>query len=179
MTSFLTLPGIGGSGETHWQTLWEAADPGFARFRPSDWDAPDLADWLTALERHIDQSGPRPVLVAHSLACLLVVHAAERIADRIGGAFLVAVPDPGSAAFPAAASSFADPPRRPLPFPALIVASSDDPYAAPAYVRSCAQAWDVGLIDIGACGHINGTSGLGAWGQGRQLLAAFHAGLRR
>lgn len=178
MPSFITLPGIGGSGETHWQTHWEASDPRFTRFHPSDWEKPGLADWQDALERQIDNSPSPPVLVAHSLAGLLVAHAAEMIAGRVMGAFLVAVPDPASAAFPAAAASFANPPRHRLPFPALIVASANDPYAAPGYVKERAEEWDAGFVEIGPCGHINGASGLGIWDQGRMLFGAFCAGLR-
>ena len=40
------IPGIGGSGPTHWQTLWES--DGSTRIAPSSWDEPDLADWLAA-----------------------------------------------------------------------------------------------------------------------------------
>lgn len=178
MTSFITLPGIGGSGETHWQTHWEASDPCFTRFHPSDWDKPHLADWQDALERQIDNSPSPPVLVAHSLACLLVAHAAETVAGRVMGAFLVAVPDPASAAFPAAAASFANPPRHRLPFPTLIVASANDPYATPDYVKERAEEWGAGFVEIGPCGHINGASGLGIWHQGRMLFGAFCAGLR-
>jgi uncharacterized protein len=178
MTSFITLPGIGGSGETHWQTHWEASDSCFTRFHPSDWDKPHLADWQDALERQIDNSPSPPVLVAHSLACLLVAHAAETVAGRVMGAFLVAVPDPASAAFPAAAASFANPPRHRLPFPTLIVASANDPYATPDYVKERAEEWDAGFVEIGPCGHINGASGLGIWDQGRMLFGAFCAGLR-
>ncbi|MCB1467753.1 MAG: serine hydrolase family protein [Rhizobiaceae bacterium] len=178
MTSFITLPGIGGSGETHWQTHWEASDPRFTRFHPSDWEKPHLADWQEALELQIDNSPSPPVLVAHSLAGLLVAHAAEMIAGRVMGAFLVAVPDPASAAFPAAAASFANPPRHRLPFPALIVASANDPYAAPGFVKERAEEWDAGFVEIGPCGHINGASGLGIWDQGRMLFGAFCAGLR-
>ncbi|SKA38777.1 RBBP9/YdeN family alpha/beta hydrolase [Consotaella salsifontis] len=178
MTTFVTLPGIGGSDKTHWQSQWEAADPSFARFRPANWDRPDLADWQGALEAAIDAAKSPPVLVAHSLACLLVAHAAARVAARVKGAFLVAVPDPASSEFPAEAASFANPPRRALPFAALIVASSDDPYASPDYARRCARDWSAGLVEIGAHGHINGASGLGGWDQGRMLLKAFRAGLR-
>lgn len=178
MATFIMLPGIGGSGATHWQTHWEAGDPCFTRFRPGDWDRPDLADWLGALEDSIARAKAPPVLVAHSLACLLVAHAAPRIAGRVKGAFLVAVPDPASPVFPQAARRFADPSRQALPFPALMVASSDDPYAASAYVRTRAREWDAGLVEIGDCGHINGASGLGTWEEGRRLLDAFCAGLR-
>ena len=178
MTSFITLPGIGGSAQTHWQSHWEADDPSFTRFQPADWDQPDLDDWQNALERAIDGSTTPPVLVAHSLACLLLVHSAGQIAGRVKGAFLVSVPDPSSASFPAEAASFANPPGQALSFPALVIASSNDHYATPAYVRKCAGEWGAGLIEIGACGHINDASGLGSWPLGRMLLDAFCAGLR-
>ena len=41
-----------------------------------------------------------PVLVAHSLACLLVAHWAHRSALAPKGAFFVAVPDPQERNFP-------------------------------------------------------------------------------
>lgn len=179
MTAFITLPGIGGSGETHWQSHWEAAEPCFTRFHPHDWDRPDLADWQDALERQIERAPSPPVVVAHSLACLLVAHAAKSLAGRVAGAFLVAVPDPASDAFPASAASFANPPRHRLPFPALIVASANDPYATPDYAKTRAAEWGACCIEISPCGHINGASNLGLWQQGRMLLAAFCAGLRR
>ncbi|RED38359.1 hypothetical protein BJ123_104110 [Rhodopseudomonas thermotolerans] len=177
MAPVIILPGISGSGETHWQSLWQSASPSFSRFRPADWDAPDLADWTAALHAALADA-PRPaVLVAHSLACLLVAHAAEQIRDRVRGAFLVAVPDPEAPAFPAEAASFCNPPARPLPFPALIVASSDDPYGSLDYARRRAGEWNTGLVIAGAHGHINGASGLGEWQQGRSLFDAFCAGL--
>jgi predicted alpha/beta hydrolase family esterase len=36
-----------------------------------------------------------------------------------------------------------------------------------------------GLIVLGALGHVNASSGLGDWPQGRALLDAFSAGLSR
>ena len=178
MASFITLPGIGGSGETHWQSYWEAYDPSFTRFQPTDWERPNLVDWRQAMETAIDASKEPPVLVAHSLACLLVAHAAQQIAGRVRGAVLVAVPDPSSPVFPAEATGFGNLPRYSLPFSTLIISSSNDPYAAPEYVRARSLEWGAGLVDIGACGHINGTSKLGTWDQGRMLLDAFCAGIR-
>src|SRR5690242_2631469 len=110
MLRFVTLPGIGGSCEDHWQSHWERADDRFGRFSPRDWDDPDLGDWLAALRKAVTASPGPVVLVAHGLACLLVVHAAQRLRSRITGAFLVAVPDPDSVAFPAEAASFRDVP---------------------------------------------------------------------
>src|SRR5262245_64114199 len=74
MTDIIVLPGIGGSGESHWQTRWEQADPRMRRFAPASWEHPVLADWIAALDTAIDAGQPRPLLLAHSLACLLVAH---------------------------------------------------------------------------------------------------------
>lgn len=177
MARYITLPGIGNSGKTHWQTLWEEADPAFARFAPTDWDAPDLDDWIAALDRAVAACTEPPVLVAHSLACLLVPHWRARSSRPVAGAFLVAVPDPSSDAFPAEAAGFANVPETPLPFPTLVVASSNDPYGSMAYARRRAGQWGSGLTEAGALGHINGASGLGDWPAGRALLDAFAAGL--
>jgi len=179
MRDIVILPGIGGSGESHWQTHWESGHPGMRRFAPASWDVPDLADWIAALDRAIEACTAPPVLVAHSLACLLVAHWRLASGRRIAGAFLVAVPDPRSEAFPREAASFADPPRQAFDVPSLIVASANDPYATPDYARRRAAEWAAGLIELGALGHINGGSGLGPWREGLDLLTAFTAGLGR
>lgn len=181
MFPLITLPGISGSGRSHWQTLWEAADPAMIRFQPSNWDRPDLDDWISALDRAIGEAGAPPVLVAHSLACLLVIHwAARREPSRIKGAFLVSVPDPESPVFPKveAPSFFTAAPAKRLPFATLIIASSNDPYGGVDYARRKADNWGAGFVIAGAFGHMNGASGLAEWPQGRMLLEAFSAGLR-
>lgn len=179
MADIIILPGIGGSGETHWQTHWERADPGATRFRPGDWNEPDLQDWIAALDRAVAATASPPVLVAHSLACLLVAHW-QRVSNLpAAGAFLVAVPDPWSTAFPAKAAAFAHVPQGAFRFPSMIVASSDDPYGSIEYARSRAAQWGSRLIEAGALGHINGRSGLGDWAFGMALLSAFAAGARR
>ncbi|MBP1859701.1 RBBP9/YdeN family alpha/beta hydrolase [Rhizobium herbae] len=177
MTDIIILPGIGGSGESHWQTLWETTDPRMRRFQPSDWERPDLEDWITALEREVGRSASPPVLVAHSLACLLVAHWQKVSALPVTGAFLVSVPDPRSEAFPQDAQEFAGPPAGKLRMPSLIVASSDDPFGTIDYQKEQAEVWGSGIVEIGAAGHVNGQSGLGEWPHGRNLLTAFTVGL--
>lgn len=179
MSRIVVVPGIGGSGEAHWQTLWEASDPRFVRFAPSSWDAPDLEDWLAALDRAVAASSEPPVLVAHSLGCLLLAHWWGRGAGAARGAFLVATPDPDGPAFPVAeAASFRDPPEAKAPFPVLMIASADDPYGTPAHAVAWARTWGARLIDIGAAGHINAASGLGDWPRGKTLLSDFLASLQ-
>lgn len=179
MHDIITLPGLGGSGDTHWQTLWERADARFTRFQPASFDQPDLDDWEQSLERAVRRCAKPPVLVAHSLACLLVAHWAARFPSAVAGAFLVAVPDPDGAKFPAEAAAFRPVPERALRFPSLIIASTDDPYGALDITRRFARTWQSGLIVPGALGHINASSGLDDWPQGRALLDAFRAGLPR
>jgi len=179
MHDIITLPGLGGSGDTHWQTLWERTDARFTRFQPASWDQPDLHDWEQSLERAVGHCAKPPVLVAHSLACLLVVHWAARFPSAIAGAFLVAVPDPDGGNFPLEAASFKPVPDRTLRFPSLIIVSTNDPYGGLEVTQRLSRAWQSGLIAPGALGHINASSGLGDWPQGRALLDAFCAGLSR
>lgn len=173
----INLPGIGNSGELHWQTRWEQLGLVQRRFQPGSWDQPQLHDWIDALEKAIAVCSEPPMLVAHSLSCLLVAHWAATSEQRIRGAMLVAVPDTSSAAFPTAATSFTGVPEMPLPFPTLIVASSNDPYATTTYANQRAQQWQTGMVEAGAYGHLNAASGLGEWYLGQSLLTAFMTGL--
>lgn len=173
MTDFIILPGSGGSGEAHWQSRWQQANPAMQRFCPASWDLPDFDDWVAALERAVSEAKSPPVLVAHSLSCLLVAHW-QRISDLdVSGAFLVAVPDPASPVYPAYGRPFADTPREQLRFPSLIVASTDDPYDPQGYASVKAGEWGSDLHVVGPLGHINGDSGLGDWAAGMALLTGF------
>lgn len=178
VTSFIVLPGIYNSGPTHWQTRWEQ-DPAFVRFAPTDWDVPTRGDWVAALEAAVAAAPEPPILVAHSLACLLVPIWASGSKSSVSGAMLVAPVDPAAEAFPEAAEEFAKFPREPLPFPSLVVGSLNDHHATEEYVRGFAADLRAECVIAGALGHINADSGLGDWPQGRELLAGFVAGLPR
>ena len=175
----LVLPGLGGSGPEHWQTRWEALIPGARRVQQRDWDHPRLADWLAALRRALAEADGPAVLVAHSLACALVAHAARTDwGARIRAALLVAPADVDSPAHtPPEVRGFAPMPLGPLPFPAHLVASHDDPYVTFARARHFAARWGAAFTDIGARGHINATSGLGDWDDGRRMLEALVEGV--
>ncbi|MEP7456969.1 alpha/beta hydrolase [Phyllobacterium sp. SB3] len=180
MDDIIMLPGSGGSGPTHWQTLWQEKNEGISRFAPNSWDQVELDDWIRALDRAVEATARPPVLVAHSLSCLLVSYWAARTNHTVAGAFLVAVPDPQSAAYQAEDASlagFTNPPIAPLPFPALILASDNDPFGSMEYANMRSQQWHAPLINVGSVGHINSASNLGAWPQGWALLTAFRAGI--
>src|SRR4051812_44066434 len=123
----LILPGLGGSGAAHWQTLWQARSPDYQRVEQRDWDRPQLDEWLAALDRALEAEARPAILVAHSLACALVAHRARRGAGAIRGALLVAPADVDTPErTPPETRSFAPMPLQPLPFPALVVASQND-----------------------------------------------------
>ncbi|MEW6341562.1 MAG: alpha/beta hydrolase [Paraburkholderia sp.] len=172
----LVLPGYMNSGEGHWQTRWESLHAGFERVRMPDWDHPVRDAWCRALEAAVAASDGPVALAAHSLGCLTVAFWASQYASaasraKVAGALLVAVPDPAGKEFPQDAIGFAPVPLEPLPFPAVVVASTDDPYGGVPFSQACAAAWGSRWRGIGARGHINADSGLGDWDEGRRWLA--------
>ena len=169
-TPILILPGIGNSGPQHWQTLWEQRLPHAQRVNQRDWVRPVCGEWVRVLAAAVTSCPSPPVLVAHSVACLLVAHWASGSATPIKGALLVAIPDPDGSSFPADARGFSPLPVCPLPFPSIVVASSDDPFGSLSHAKACAAAWRSDVVEIGNAGHINAESGLGDWPEGYVLL---------
>jgi predicted alpha/beta hydrolase family esterase len=175
----LVLAGLWNSGPQHWQTLWERKHPAWLRVPHRDWFNPERQEWVGELDAAIaGADGGPPVLVAHSLSCALVAHwAASGSALKVAGAFLVAPSDVEAPTYPADASSFTPMPLLKLPFPSIVVASSDDPYVSLERARAFAEAWGSRLVQIGGAGHINGDSGHGDWPEGEKLLEDFCAEL--
>lgn len=170
----LIVPGLAGGTPDHWYSRWEGRLPTARRVAQEDWHHPDLARWTGEVVAAVAAATKPTILVAHSLGVLTVVHAADRIAERVVGAFLVASPSPAVVRSLAEVDSgFADLPPRPLPFPAVLVASRDDPYAAYEDSEILAEAWGAELVDAGASGHLNDESGHGPWPEGLMRFAGF------
>lgn len=174
----LTLAGLWNSGPQHWQTLWEKQHPHWLRVPHSEWKTPDRAAWVAELDAAIAACATAPVLAAHSLACSLVAHwAMSGSPHKIAGAFLVGPSDVDAPSYPSGTTGFTPMALPRLPFPSLVVASSDDPYVSLARARQFASSWGSELVTIGDAGHINGDAGYGPWPEGQQLLRDFCAGL--
>ncbi|HEX5830859.1 MAG TPA: alpha/beta hydrolase [Gemmatimonadaceae bacterium] len=176
----LILPGLFDSGPDHWQSHWERADDTCRRVVQADWATPRCADWVTTLDQAIAaQEGP-VVLVGHSSACALVAHWARSAPAahlaRVRGALLVAPSDPEGPRYPEGPTGFAPMPLTPLPFPSIVVASTDDEYVAPEQARAYAAAWRRAFVDTGPAGHINAARGFGAWPEGYALLRQLRVG---
>jgi len=170
----LTVPGLGGSGPSHWQTLWEQTRPDTHRVELGMWDSPHRNAWVTRLDQAIRVAKAPVVLAAHSLGCLAVAWWAEFANQPFGwpvaGALLVAPADVDRAEVRPELAAFGPSPAKPLAFPSIVVASSDDPFVSIDKARALAGAWGSFFVDAGPQGHLNAASGIGWWEEGQALL---------
>lgn len=173
----LILPGLYNSGPEHWQTHWERAHPEFRRVEQDDWDRPRCSDWVARLEDAVREGGPDTVLVAHSSSCALVARWAETTKQPrwVRGALLVAPSDTEAPSYPEGPEGFSPMPLNRLPFPSIVVASSDDPYVTLERAEEFARAWGSEFVNIGPGGHLNSASRLGDWPVGFALLERLRA----
>lgn len=172
--TILTVPGLGGSGPSHWQTLWESARPDTVRVELGMWNTPHRNAWVTKLDQAIRQAQAPVILAAHSLGCLAVAWWAELTRQPYGwpvaGALLVAPADADRPKAQDELKAFGPTPKGPLPFPSIVVASTDDPWVDIDRAHSLAVGWGSHFIDAGAQGHLNAASGIGWWQEGQDLL---------
>jgi uncharacterized protein len=164
------LPGLYNSGPQHWQTRWEKLY-GFTRIHQRDWDTPDKDDWIHTVNEVIAPFPPEKViLIAHSLGCCTIAHWSRHYRRTIKGALLVAPSDVEAPSYPPGTSGFNPMPAHLLPFPTIVVSSSDDEYVSSDRAAGFAEKWGSSLVEIGKKGHINSASGLGDWPEGYRLL---------
>jgi predicted alpha/beta hydrolase family esterase len=165
------LPGLGNSGEQHWQTLWEKKFPQFMRIHQRNWDHPVCDDWINQIQNTIAPHDRKEViLVAHSLACCAVAYWSRQFSQKIKGALLVAPSDTEADTYPPGTSGFTPVPLQKLPFRSIVVASSNDYYVSLRKAVEFANAWGSEFINIGDTGHINAASSLGEWAGGLEFL---------
>ena len=175
MTRVLILPGLYDSGPDHWQSHWVRTLPDAVRVEQREWDKPDRAEWVETLERAVAEHGPDVVLVGHSTGCALVAFWAARTARTVRGALIVAPSDTEAASYPIGPIGWSPMPMARIPFPSIVVASTNDEYASLERARAFADAWGSTFVSIGPVGHINSASGLGAWPEGQELLGELMA----
>jgi predicted alpha/beta hydrolase family esterase len=174
----LIVPGWLNSGPGHWQTRWEAKLPTARRIVQDDWEKPQLDAWISRIAEEVERAGRPVVLVAHSLGAVAAAHAGALIEDKapgkVKGAFLVAPAGAAAiAGMPDVDPAFAILPEKCLAFPALLIASRDDPYAPYEESQRLSEAIGATLVDAGASGHITDESGHGPWPEGLMRFAGF------
>lgn len=178
-STVLFVPGLRDYVADHWQTLMAAELPGSRTVAPLVQDRLSCAARVEALDRAIASIEGPVILAAHSAGCLMVAHWAQQHDRPIKGALLATPADienplpPGYPTLPELeANGWLPIPRKPLPFPSLVAASSNDPLAALDRVLEMANAWQSQFFLPGAVGHLNGASGFGPWPHARSLLEA-------
>ena len=167
MAPVLIVPGWRNSGPEHWQTLWQARLPHAMRVEQDDWLLPTRQAWVQRLSDTILAQSSPVVLVAHSLGCITVAHLPPEAAARVQAALLVAPADPERRG---QLADFAPVPYLPLPYRSMVVASDNDTYCPVRLATAYARAWGSDLVKLMNAGHINVTSGHGAWPLGWGLL---------
>ncbi|MDR6761764.1 putative alpha/beta hydrolase family esterase [Flavobacterium sp. 2755] len=171
-TQLLILPGLGNSGEKHWQTFWHEKFKNSIRLVQDNWDEPVREDWIARLNEAVSKLESPTILVAHSLAVSLVLHWAENNSNKnIIGALLVAPADVDSPEHtPDIIRNFAPMPLYKLSFPSIVVASENDPYALFERKQYFAEKWGSDFVNVGEQGHINSDSDLRYWEEGQLIL---------
>jgi predicted alpha/beta hydrolase family esterase len=177
---YLIVPGYSNSGPEHWQTYWEQSFPDASRVEQRCWEHPHKAEWVDTLDKTVTTLKSDTILVSHSLGVattvlwLLKAASEKRLPANVKGAFLVAPADIDAIDI---VDDFAPMPLEKLPIPTCVVASRNDEYVTFERARLFAVSWGSIFVDVGCCGHINALSNLGAWDEGRKLLAEFEENL--
>lgn len=171
----LIIPGMNNSGPDHWQTRWLANLSTARRVEQDDWDAPRRDAWVARIIEAVETAARPVVIVAHSLGCTAVAHAAAAFPPgRVKGALLVTPPSALAIKADAAIDpAFTPLPIDPLPFPSLLVASQTDPLTSFTEAEEMAGLWGSLLLDAGDAGHLNVESGHGPWPEGLMRFGAF------
>jgi len=180
----LVVPGWLGCEPDHWQSRW-VRNLKTARLigDEADWATPDKEKWVGSIIAAVAATSRPTVIVAHSVGVIAVAHAALKLPKgAVAGAFLVSAADVDNAQhwpvtqgyiWPDEGFGFSPVALQPLPFSAVLISSSDDPYCQQARARHFANAWGCDFADVGPAGHITTASGYGPWPDGLLRFGAF------
>ena len=174
----IIIPGYTNSDDDHWQSRWQRQFRTARRVEQEDWHKPVVEDWADNVVAEMEKSTRPIVVVAHSLGCQAFMQAVPKlrreIRDAIKGAFLVAPPDVENPDIrPRHLMTFGPYPRDPLPFPSIVIASTNDSFCHPEIAGDMANAWGSLFIEAGESGHLNSKSGHGPWPEGLLVFGEF------
>ena len=176
----LIVPGLRDHVDEHWQTHLQRELPRVSSVPRKRADAEDRLSceaWVAALDQSIAQLAGPIVMVAHSAGVAIAVHWAQHHHRAIKGALLVTPPDfaePLPEGYPSLdtfeRNGWTPLPKRPLPFPSIVAASTNDPLGRFDRVAELAAHWGSSIVNLGKVGHLNPASGFGPWPGGLALV---------
>lgn len=171
MIKYYTIPGYGDSDSEHWQTYFETKLDNCQRVNQDSWTEPILEDWVEQIEKSLeDKDLSNTILITHSLGGVALAYWFQKYGRIVKGALIVAPPDLEYPAEDLGLESFTPTPRVYLPFPTVVVCSTNDRWMSLKRAEFFASSWGAELITLEDAGHINGDSGYGSWDHGLEIL---------
>jgi predicted alpha/beta hydrolase family esterase len=182
LSTLLLVPGLRDRTDKHWQPLlgmklmWSRP---VRSVPPAGRENIDLAARVAAIQDALESIQGEVTIVAHSAGVLMLAHWAQQYRRaNIVGALLAAPADletPMPEGYPTLAAlqrnGWLPVPRKRLPFPSIVAASSNDPLASLTRVEKLARDWGSELVQLGDVGHLNPASGFGEWPMAEELVA--------
>jgi len=164
---YLNIPGLKNSGPQHWQTHLEKKYPNdFQRVLQDNWDSPNCSDWIIRLEEVLSQQPLEDViLIGHSVGCATIVNWFGKYQHRIKGAMLVAPSDVERGDYPQYITGFFPLYLKELPFPSIVVGSTDDHVVDFERAEYFAGLWGSDFVEVENGGHLEG-----AWEEAFEVL---------
>ena len=129
-----------------------------------------LERWTTRIDAAIRQTHSPVVLLAHGMGCAAVAHwCGSGTADGIAGALLVA---PMGAEHATGEGRDENPwtPTKPLPFPSVVLASTNDPFIGMEPQAKYAAYWGSRFVCVGDKGHVHADTHPDVWEEGMGIL---------
>lgn len=170
----LMVPDLDCDRPDYWQDHWQRSRIDCLGVDLGGSGRPDRNSWVARLDRALHQTDAPVVLVGHGLGALTIACWVEllglELQAQIAGALLIAPSDPGADNADPRLHAFSPLPTTVFPFPALVVASDDDPRLSDDRAFSIARQWGAGFARFAGCGDFRR---LGLWPQGEELLDRF------
>ncbi len=160
----VTVPGLHGSEDLHWQTWLERQFARPIRIVQRDWDNADLQGWSAAIRGQLASERGPFVLAAHSFGCLATMQAIAQGLPDVAGVLLVAPASPQRFGIENLLH------RGRLTVASILVGSENDPWMSAGGAHALARDWGSAFINLGPAGHVNVASGFGPWPRAKYLV---------
>lgn len=170
----LFLPDNAEPSPGHWQWRWRQKLSTGRFVLPHAQHAPERAGWVDVVSEAVNAAERPVVLVGHGHGVLAGIAALPRYTQRIAGAFFAGPVDLDAETAPVSSPhGWPEQVRSRLPFPAMLVASRNDPACSYEAAERLAAGWGAMLLDAGEAGHIDEAAGYGPWPEGSMAFAQF------
>ncbi len=141
------------------------------RIQQENWDEPACEKWINQIENDLkDKNHEKLILIGHSIGCIAILKWFEKYNHLIKGALLVAPSDSEKESYPEYISGFVPIPNSKLPFPTIVVGSTDDHVSSLERTKEFAKNWGSKTLLLENAGHIESKSGYGEWPLAVELI---------